>query len=54
MIEPPDRERVLLQALHRAAAPIPSTKGMNPAERAQRLHAELERRIRDANEVIRG
>lgn len=52
IIAPPDREAVLRQALARHTAHIPSTKGMAPAERAQRLHAELERRIQAAREAL--
>lgn len=37
-----------LSALGQLMAPIPGTKGMGPQDRAQRLHAELERRIKIA------
>jgi hypothetical protein len=33
-------------------APVPSTKGMPPKDRANRLHAELERRIQVAKDVL--
>lgn len=40
-------------AMHKLTLPIPSTKGMGPVDRAQRLHAELERRIAIAREALR-
>jgi len=48
----PTREERLVSALHAVSAPIPGTKGFNPRERAQRLHAELERRIRIARDAL--
>ena len=53
MLEKPSREQLLQRALARLAAPIPPTKGMDPKSRAQRLHAELERRIAIAKEAAR-
>lgn len=35
----------MTQAISDLSAPIPGTKGMGPRDRANRLHAELERRI---------
>ena len=32
-------------ALHRLLAAVPGTKGLGPKDHADRLHAELERRI---------
>lgn len=32
-------------------APIPSTKGMDPKAKVQRLHAEWERRVREVKEL---
>lgn len=46
---PEERMRV---ALYGVATPIPSTKGMGPKDRANRLHAELERRIALAKEAL--
>ena len=40
-------------AMHKLMAPIPSTKGMNPRDRANRLHTELERRIAVAVDALR-
>lgn len=40
-------------AMRKLTAPVPSTKGMGPADRAQRLHAEMERRIAIAQEALR-
>jgi hypothetical protein len=45
IIVKPTREELMRQALGRLSAPVPSTKGMDPRTRADRLHAELERRI---------
>ena len=53
MIITPTREEQLVTALRQVAMPIPGTKGFNPKERAQRLHAELERRIQIAKDVLR-
>lgn len=39
-------------ALHRLQAPVPSTKGMAPKDRAQRLHSEMERRIAIARDAL--
>ncbi len=44
---------ILRQRLIELATPIPSTKGMAPKDRSDRLHAELERRIKIAREAIR-
>lgn len=49
----PSREQLLEQALLRLTGHIPSTKGMDPKTRAQRLHAELERRIALAKDALR-
>lgn len=46
------REERLEIALKQIAHPIPSTKGMGPKDRAQRLHVELERRIAIARNAI--
>ncbi len=43
---------VMAQVLSELAAPAPSTKGMTPAERAQRLHAEMERRAARAKYAL--
>lgn len=53
MPEPSDTEVRMIAALEQLGAPIPSTKGMDPRARAQRLHAEMERRIRIAREALR-
>ena len=47
-----ERADAMTLALRRLAAPIPSTKGMGPKDRADRLHAELERRIADAKQAL--
>lgn len=47
------REERLQSALYVLARAVPSTKGMAPKDRAQRLHAELERRIRIAKEAVK-
>lgn len=39
-------------AMHRMTLPVPGTKGMGPKDRADRLHAELERRIADAKAAL--
>jgi hypothetical protein len=39
-------------ALARLSRPIPSTKGMAPKDRAQRLHSDLERRIAIARDAL--
>ena len=44
-------EPILRQRLAELAAPVPSTKGMAPKDRADRLHAELLRRIKIARET---
>jgi hypothetical protein len=46
------REERLTTSLQHLCAPAPSTKGMGPKDRAQRLHAELERRIGIATKAI--
>lgn len=43
-----EEDDLLRMALLKLARPTPSTKGMDPKARAQRLHAELERRIKIA------
>jgi hypothetical protein len=53
-IEPASDVEVLRRALSAACSPIPSTKGMSPKERAQRLHAEMERRIAAGRLVLHG
>jgi len=53
MAEWATRAERIEEAMHRMVAPIPSTKGMGPKERAQFLHAELERRIAIARDVLR-
>jgi hypothetical protein len=45
-------EEQLQAALHKLSAPIPSTKGMGPKERAQRLHSEIEHRIAIARAAL--
>lgn len=45
LVELEDEVRRLRQALAAACAPLPSTAGMGPPDRAQRLHAEFERRV---------
>lgn len=47
------REDRLQSALYVLARAVPSTKGMAPRDRAQRLHAELERRIKVAKEAVK-
>lgn len=44
----------LRTALGAFAAPLPGTKGMAPQDRADRLHAEFERRIVAARRVLDG
>jgi hypothetical protein len=46
------REERMTAALQHLCAPIPSTRGMGPKDRAQRLHAELERRIGIATKAL--
>lgn len=41
------------RALDRMTAHIPGTKGLGPKDRAERLHAEMERRIADAKHALR-
>ncbi len=42
----------MTSALYKLAEPVPGTKGMGPKDRANRLHAEMERRIAIAREVL--
>lgn len=44
----------LRTALGALSAPVPSTKGMAPGDRADRLHAEFERRVVAARRVLDG
>jgi hypothetical protein len=44
-----DRFKAALQEIH---SPIPSTKGMNPKDRALRLHSVLSARITIAREAL--
>lgn len=44
-------ERIELAAT-RLCAPVPSTKGMSPSDRAARLHSEMERRIALAKDAL--
>lgn len=44
---------MMRQRLAELAMPPPSTKGMGPKDRADRLHAELLRRIKIAREAVR-
>lgn len=53
MNDPTDAEIRMAAALAQLGAPAPSTKGMDPKARAQRLHAEIERRIRIARDALR-
>ena len=45
-------ESRLRRTLIHLAQPIPSTKGMAPKDRADRLHSELQRRIKAATEAL--
>jgi hypothetical protein len=49
----PTRQERMEQALQALTQPIPGTKGLGPKDRAERLHAELERRIQIAKDAIR-
>jgi hypothetical protein len=40
------------RAMNALTHPVPSTKGLGPKDRADRLHAELERRIALAKESL--
>lgn len=51
-VDPSWDVNLLRQRLIELAAPIPSTKGMGPKDRADRLHAELLRRIKVAREAV--
>jgi hypothetical protein len=44
---------IALIALHKLNVPVPGTKGLGPKDRAQRLHAEFERRIAIASEALK-
>ena len=48
---PADYVSLALQHLTALTVAVPSTKGMGPKERAQRLHAEMEKRIELAKNV---
>lgn len=52
IIAQPTLEERLIQLVRQMRAPIPSTKGLAPRDRAERLHAELERRIALSQEVL--
>jgi hypothetical protein len=43
----------MVAALSACATSVPSTKGLGPKDRADRLHAEMERRIRIASDAKR-
>jgi hypothetical protein len=46
------RDEKLRRLLLTLTYPVPSTRGMGPADRANRLHAEIERRIARADEIL--
>lgn len=48
-----DRAERMERALRDLALPVPGTKGLGPSDRAQRLHAEMERRRAVATEALR-
>jgi hypothetical protein len=52
-VEPTEWRHVALDRIAALTAPIPSTKGLGPKDRADRLHAELERRIALAKDAQR-
>ena len=39
-------------AMHKLAAGVPGTKGLGPKDRAELLHAELERRVAIARDAL--